>query len=80
MFKKYDIFKVIRSYLHRIETGMTDHDVAIDRDSENAEEADRNEAVSQKRKQSTEKRPVQPRTVPERRGREGQIEAAKHQI
>lgn len=74
------LFEVGRSYLHGIETRMTDHDVAIDRDRENAEEADRNEAVSQKRKQSTEKRPVQPRTVPERRGCERQIEAAKHQI
>lgn len=41
--------------LRRIETGMTDHDVAIDRDRENAEEADGNEAVPQERKQSTQK-------------------------
>lgn len=51
--------------LRRVETGMADHDVAIDRDCENAEEADCNEAVSQERKQSTEKWSVQPRTVPE---------------
>lgn len=40
-------------HLRRIETGMADHDVAIDRDRENAEEADRNEAVPHERKQST---------------------------
>jgi len=45
---------------------MANHDVAIDRDRENAEEADCNEAVPQERKQSTQKCSVQPRSVPER--------------
>jgi len=45
---------------------MTNHDVAIDCDRENAEEADCNEAVPQERKQSTQKCSVQPRSVPER--------------
>lgn len=41
------------NYLRRIETRMTDHDVAIDCDRQNAEEADCNEAVPQERKQPT---------------------------
>lgn len=56
------------AYSPRIESGMANHDVTIDRDRENAEEADCYEPVSQERKQSAQERTIHPRTVPECRG------------
>lgn len=59
---------------------MSDHDVSIDGDGQNGENADGDEAVPQQRKQTAEKFTVEPSAVPEGGSRQWKIEATEHQV
>ena len=63
-----------------VERRVSDHDVTVERDGQHGEHGDGDESVAHEREQDAQNGAVQPGAVVEERRRQGQVEAAQHQV
>lgn len=74
------MIKSMKTYLLGVESGVADHDVAVNSDGQDCEERHGHEAVASQREELAQQFPMTPGALPERRGSQGQVETAKHEV
>lgn len=76
----YTVTKSTKLYLLGVESGVANHDVAVNSDGQDCEERHSHKAVAGQREELAQQFAMTPGALPERGGSQRQVETAEHEV